>query len=425
MVILPAWRRTLTVLMLVAALLATRAGRAGEARVAVPGEAAQAAARKTINEVFGKQWEAARTAAARQALAASLLEQAGKLADDPAGQFVLLEMARDMAVRGDDPKTALAAANALEATFEVDGLAIKADTVVRLAGSVTDAEQAKMLLEQTLDLVNTAVSREAFAQAQELVTTAAKIAYKARDKALRERIDGYRQWTDELVREHPRYLEAMKKLDADPVDPEANLIAGRFLWFGKGDSEWGIPMLALGTDAELKRLALAELKVTDSIDQRLELADGWWEHAAKETGRAQQQMRWRAAGWYQLVLPKLSGLLKARVEKRLGEVSGPVPPLRLLAVRPRGAPDFGDKKVLLIFGYGARRWTRPRRRATSTIWRTTRLPATTGTRRTTPPITRSCPAPTTWIIGGMKRARNPSRSAVSKPGSTPADTWSY
>ena len=53
------------------------------------------------------------------------------------------------------------------------------------------------------------------------------------------------------------------------------------------------------------------------------------------------------------MLPKLSGLLKARVEKRLGEVSGPVPPLRLLAVRPRGAPDFGDKKVLLIFGYGA------------------------------------------------------------------------
>ena len=172
MVILPAWRRTLTVLMLVAALLATRAGRAGEARVAVPGEAAQAAARKTINEVFGKQWEAARTAAARQALAASLLEQARKLADDPTGQFVLLEMARDMAVRGDDPKTALAAADALEATFEVDGLAIKAETVVRLAGSVTEAEQAKMLLEQALDLVDTAVAREAFAQARELVTTA-------------------------------------------------------------------------------------------------------------------------------------------------------------------------------------------------------------------------------------------------------------
>jgi len=321
----------LTVLMLVAAFLATRAGRAAEARVTVPGEAAQAAARKTINEVFGKQWEAARTSAARQALAASLLEQAGKLADDPAGQFVLLEMARDMAVRGDDPTTALAAADALAATFEVDGLAIKAETVVRLAGSVTGAEQAKMLLEQTLDLVDAAVSREAFAQARELVTAAAKIAYKARDKALRERINGYRQWIDELVREQPRYLEAMKKLDADPVDPEANLIAGRFRWFGKGDSVWGIPMLALGSDAGLKTLAIAELKVTDSIDERVTLADGWWERAAQETGRAQQQVRWRAAGWYQLVLPKLSGLAKARVEKRLSEVSGPIPPLRSVA----------------------------------------------------------------------------------------------
>lgn len=134
-----------------------------------------------------------------------------------------------------------------------------------MAGSVTGAEQAKMLLEQTLDLVDAAVSREAFAQARELVTAAAKIAYKARDKALRERINGYRQWIDELVREQPRYLEAMKKLDADPVDPEANLIAGRFRWFGKGDSVWGIPMLALGSDAGLKTLAIAELKVTDSI----------------------------------------------------------------------------------------------------------------------------------------------------------------
>lgn len=269
MVVLPAWRRTLTALMLVAAWLATQAGRAGEARLAVPGEAAQAAARQTIKEVFGKQWDAARTPPARQVLAAILLEQARKIPDDPAGQFVLLKMARDMAVRGDDPKTALAAADALAATFEVDGLATKAETVVRLAGSVTEAEQARILLEQTLGLVDKAVAREAFGQAQELVAMAAKIAYKARDKARRERIDGYRQWIEDLVREHPRYLEAMEELDASPADPEANLIAGRFLWFGKGVGERGIPMLALGSDAGLKTPAIAELKVTDSIDQRV------------------------------------------------------------------------------------------------------------------------------------------------------------
>ena len=44
-------------------------------------------------------------------------------------------------------------------------------------------------------------------------------------------------------------------LEKQPGDPTANLAAGRYYCFVKGDWEMGIPMLALGSETALKELA--------------------------------------------------------------------------------------------------------------------------------------------------------------------------
>ena len=55
------------------------------------------------------------------------------------------------------------------------------------------------------------------------------------------------------------YRDALVVLENDPTNPAANLAAGRHLCLVQGDWDRGLPMLALGSDAELKAAATKDL----------------------------------------------------------------------------------------------------------------------------------------------------------------------
>ena len=82
-------------------------------------------------------------------------------------------------------------------------------------------------------------------------------------------------------------------------------------------------------DGPLKALANQEL-FADPADA-VKVADGWWDLSDKEPDLA-RQLRWHAAEGYRSMLPKLTGLTKAKVQERLAE-AGP-PPVNVLA--PKG-----------------------------------------------------------------------------------------
>ena len=113
--------------------------------------------------------------------------------------------------------------------------------------------------------------------------------------------------------------EAAAVLDKKPDDPLANLTVGKYYCFQKGDWEKGLPMLALGQDETLKAMAAQEIAGLTKADDQVKVGDAWWDLAEKEHGRVQANLRGRANYWYQQVLPELSGLAKARLEKRIKE----------------------------------------------------------------------------------------------------------
>jgi hypothetical protein len=108
-------------------------------------------------------------------------------------------------------------------------------------------------------------------------------------------------------------------LATKPNDPAASLTLGRFEAFLKRHWEKGLRLLALGNDPTLKGLAQAELLALNDVDKEMQLADGWWSASDKERGAAQAHIRQHAVQCYKLALPGLSGLPKARAEKRVKE----------------------------------------------------------------------------------------------------------
>ena len=111
-------------------------------------------------------------------------------------------------------------------------------------------------------------------------------------------------------------------MENDPAEPAANLAAGRYLCLVKGDWEQGVPMLALGSDAALKAVALMELRGADSAEQQAAIGNAWWDAAETRQGAERDTLRLRAGVWYRQAEPKLAGELAGlKIKQRLEQLA--------------------------------------------------------------------------------------------------------
>jgi hypothetical protein len=131
---------------------------------------------------------------------------------------------------------------------------------------------------------------------------------EVRDRSLR---------TSEIKAAFIRTQPMIAKLAAAPDDGQANLAVGKFRCFYKGDWDRGLPMMAKGSDAGLATLATADLKTPAGAQDQLAIGDQWWDRGKTQKGVAQENCEGRACYWYGISEPSLSGLEKARIDKRL------------------------------------------------------------------------------------------------------------
>ena len=169
------------------------------------------------------------------------------------------------------------------------------------------------------DLSEEAVASDNFAVAKQLNELALDEAKKSGDKLLSKRLSEQADQANQLAETHEAVQTAAATLEKTPLDPQANLVVGRYLCLIKADWKMGRSMLALGSDAALKALALQEMEGPAAADQ-VKLADGWWAAAEKEEGAAKKSLQNRAGHWYKKALPGLSGLVRGKAEKRLAEL---------------------------------------------------------------------------------------------------------
>lgn len=290
----------------------------------------------------------------RAALAQKLLQQAGATADD-ATAYGLLRLAQEAGIEAGKADIALGAADQLGRQFDVDAVAIKMATLDGLVEVPSGAAEKKLLVEKILTLVDEAMAADDFALADRLAEIARSAAGKTRDGALLRivaaRTADLRQ-RKEAYRQVEKSLEALKR---NPDDPEANEQVGRYSCLVKGDWAGGLPRLAKAADAGLKQMAAADLAQPDDPTQQAALAGRWWELAKSDPGPQQDGFRRRAAHWYKLALPGLSGPTKETAQSRLGGAgdaaapatpSADVPEVKGLECREPGP------KAALLLAYG-------------------------------------------------------------------------
>jgi hypothetical protein len=290
-------------------------------RAPVPEAKRQQEAEKLIKDLFKDQYSK-KTPADRKALARLLLAQAAKSQEDPVAVWVLCREAQDMAVQSCDIGAVLEAIEAVARLFDVDSMSMRNAALTATAKMAKAPDEYSALSEALQSLINEFVRADQYDSADKAATSAVQFARSSKDADLLARAMTRAKEVAEaktLFQSMKRVMETQAK---NPDDPAANLEIGRFLCFVKGSWDLGLRFIVKGSDAALKALAEKELAFPPLVEERVGIADGWYDLAEKEKSPLRKsQMLAHAKTVYESALPDAVALVRARIEKRLADIA--------------------------------------------------------------------------------------------------------
>ncbi|HEX4132324.1 MAG TPA: protein kinase [Pirellulales bacterium] len=295
------------------------------ARLPVPAAAAQARADELVKEIFKDDLANAKTDAARGLVAGQMLLQAEGQAEDPAGRYVMIVNARDLAIDAGEPQMADRAVAMLAASFDVnlaDGLV---DALEKIVAKSRASAAYKPTAEWALLRGQEFAADEDWDAAGRFTKAALDASRKSRD------VDLIKQATEQTKvvaagkKQSDAVALAQQTLEKTPNDPVANLVVGRYLAFAKHDWSAGFEHLAKSSDAALKDLAAKGSAGASDAEGFVTAGDAWWDASDKAKPADKTDYRAAAAYWYAQAVENLTGLAKTRIEKRLAELGSAAP----------------------------------------------------------------------------------------------------
>ena len=346
----------------VACLLLVRSAllaQSGDKRHPVPDAPALKKAEATIRDVFEAEY-AKKEPKDRVAFAKKLLQTGLETKTDLAARYVLLREAAEIAAAAGDIQTAIQAVAEMAKSYDIDELLTRGTTLASAASSTSDSLILKSIIEAFLRLADDGVSSDHYDVALRAAKAAERYARKAKDFALVADAKAKLKDVQVLRAEFDKVAKALQTLAQNPGDPDANLAVGQFVCLVKGNWEEGLPLLAKGSDPNLKSLAAADLAGPKDASEQVKLADEWRDLADKETNKLKKNnLLAREACWYEAALPNLTGLAKAKIEKQLEDIEnalagvergfrpgrGKVSRDQLIAARKAGVPPVIELKL--------------------------------------------------------------------------------
>lgn len=294
-----------------------RAGFTQDAKAPIPDPATQKKAEKLIRDFFSKEYRS-KDPAQRRLLAEKLLEQAAQTREDLPTCFVLLRESRNVAGDALDIETAFRAIDRMSELFVLNPAKMKEEVLRKGRRSARRPSDALALAEGYHHLARQALDLNDYALAARAAKDTERLAKTAKDEELAREAGSLAKAIPDLKRE----FDAASKVDVNsPIDignHAVNLSAGRHLCFVKGDWNKGLEFLLWCGNSNLAGAAREDLKNPNEAGAQTALGGMWWDLSEKERNPIQKiRYRSRARHWYERALPKISGLTRARVERRL------------------------------------------------------------------------------------------------------------
>jgi hypothetical protein len=289
-------------------------------RLPVPEAAVQKEAEKSIKDLFKAEY-AKKTAADRQALAVALLDKAGRVGDDAGGLWVLYREAQDVAVLAGDAKTAMLAVDAAAQRFDIDAFAMKSVALAAIGKAAKSTDEISQLIDAMNRLIDELIASDVYEAADKTAAAAVGLAKRSAQPMLVQKTAMRAKEVSEAKSKFQSMKGSLETLAKSPDDPRANGEMGQFLCFVKSNWDMGLRFLAKGPDGPFKSLSAKEMAAPTGAAELVAIADEWCSLAEKDKSPLKRTpMLAHASTIYEQALPDSSGVLKAKIEKRLGEL---------------------------------------------------------------------------------------------------------
>jgi hypothetical protein len=311
----------------------------GPKKIPAPDEAAIKAAHQKLHDRY--QWEMANSNSDAEKLqfAARLVRDADNVHDDSTTRLVMLQEAVKLAREAGDTGKANEILDTIGQSYDINVLAIKVDMVQGRAdelgkalaapGSITRGPRLQQLQKSVRELLDAcqaltfaALERGDIDTALRCLNIARPAANRLNDHKTKLAIESSIKDMEKLRGRLAKVQAAIAALRDKPDDPETNLTAGTWYCLVAGDWDTGLPYLAKASSADLADAAAKDLAQPSIPADQVAAGNLWWNLAEKRTGLEAMRLKNRAAHWYLLALPKLSGMIETRVRKRLDTLGG-------------------------------------------------------------------------------------------------------
>jgi tetratricopeptide (TPR) repeat protein len=275
-----------------------------------------------VRDLYDQEFKNAKLDKDKRDFAKKLIEDVERIEADSAGRFVLLRAARDIAAKAGDVTVAIDACDRLGREFRVDLLSMKLKALEQAVVNLSAETELAPLYENSLKLGDEALKLDDFKAAQSLYRLAMNAARRGRSADREYQINLRENDLRETRVAYQRITDHVHTLVRAPEDPTANAAVGRYYLLLKRDWERGLPMVARGDNAGLRKLAEADLAQPTEAEAMVGVGDQWWDFAEKLSVETEKtSARIRARHWYEAAQPMLgASLQKIRVEKRIAEI---------------------------------------------------------------------------------------------------------
>jgi len=159
-----------------------------------------------------------------------------------------------------------------------------------------------------------------------------------------KRLASVRLLRDEAAKAAP----AIEKVGKSADDQQANLAAGRFYCFWRGDWEKGLPLLAKSADDGLRAVAQEELAASVDPAVQFGVANTWWDMAGKLDEPAKLYAQDHACELYLKVVGALTGFNRTTAQQRIAQAPTHLPYPRPAVAAPLNPGEPFASQVRIV-----------------------------------------------------------------------------
>ena len=245
-----------------------------------------------MREIFQTEFAAAKSSETRSALAGKLVEEAGKSGSDTAAQYVLYKLAAQENAAAGNVDKAMDIVDQTAGRYDADASRLKLEILTSALSSrgkpvAVDPDIARGVFDAAMKLTEAVAATGEVELAEQCVRDSSPRRPTGRETADLEHESGKRTREIDALKARLAAVEkALDKLQTDPADADANLKAGQWFCFVRGQWERGLPLLAKGSNKALAELAKQDLagRATPSNRSPWPTPGGTWAKRSRGKG---------------------------------------------------------------------------------------------------------------------------------------------